>query len=177
MRRGAPRSQTLTIVSPFFVPVKRCVSCHVSCGAWKHRSVYADRRRKLQNGGRTAAGRIFTAVLLPLPLQGDSDMEDYGFEYSGGCDSCSCTRQPRRRQRCAGIASVLLARLHQPASLYRQHAAVCCFAADEELEEQDVDIENQYYNSKGLLESEEWGEALAGFRQVIKMEGGEKGEW
>jgi COP9 signalosome complex subunit 2 len=72
---------------------------------------------------------------------------------------------------------VLLARLHQLASLYRQHAAVCCFAADEELEEQDVDIENQYYNSKGLLESEEWGEALAGFRQVIKMEGGEKGEW
>ena len=50
-------------------------------------------------------------------------------------------------------------------------------AADEELEEQDVDIENQYYNSKGLLESEEWGEALAGFRQVLKMEGQDKGEW
>lgn len=61
---------------------------------------------------------------------GDSDMEDYGFEYS-----------------------------------------------DEELEEQDVDVENQYYNSKGLLESEEWEEALAGFRQVLRMEGGDKGEW
>ena len=40
-----------------------------------------------------------------------------------------------------------------------------------------MDIENQYYNSKGLLESEEWGEALAGFRQVLKMEGQDKGEW
>lgn len=49
--------------------------------------------------------------------------------------------------------------------------------ADEELEEQDVDVENQYYNSKGLLESEEWEEALAGFRQVLRMEGGDKGEW
>lgn len=49
--------------------------------------------------------------------------------------------------------------------------------ADEELEEQDVDTENQYYNSKGLLESEELEEALAGFQQVLKMEGGECGEW
>ena len=49
--------------------------------------------------------------------------------------------------------------------------------ADEELEEQDVDIENQYYNSKGLLESEEYEEALAGFNQVLKMEGEDKGEW
>lgn len=48
---------------------------------------------------------------------------------------------------------------------------------DEELEEQDVDTENQYYNSKGLLESEEWGEALAGFNRVLEMEGSEKGEW
>ncbi|PSC72680.1 COP9 signalosome complex subunit 2 [Micractinium conductrix] len=61
---------------------------------------------------------------------GDSDMEDYGFEYS-----------------------------------------------DEELEEQDVDTENQYYNSKGLLEGEDWEDALAGFRQVLRMEGDEKGEW
>lgn len=61
---------------------------------------------------------------------GDSDMEDYGFEYS-----------------------------------------------DEEVEEADVDTENQYYNSKGLLESEDWEEALAGFRTVLKMEGEEKGEW
>jgi COP9 signalosome complex subunit 2 len=48
---------------------------------------------------------------------------------------------------------------------------------DEELEEQDVDVENQYYNSKGLLESEEWEDALAGFRQVLRMEGGDRGEW
>lgn len=48
---------------------------------------------------------------------------------------------------------------------------------DEELEEQDVDIENQYYNSKGLLESEDYEEALAGFNQVLKMEGDDKGEW
>ena len=50
-------------------------------------------------------------------------------------------------------------------------------AADEEVEEQDVDVENQYYNSKGLLESEELEEALSGFRQVLKMEGEDKGEW
>ncbi|KAI7840317.1 hypothetical protein COHA_006099 [Chlorella ohadii] len=49
--------------------------------------------------------------------------------------------------------------------------------SDEELEEQDVDIENQYYNSKGLLESEDYEEALAGFNQVLKMEGDDKGEW
>lgn len=59
---------------------------------------------------------------------GDSDMEDYGFEYS-----------------------------------------------DDEDEEQDVDIENQYYNSKGLLESDTV-EALRGFQLVVDMEQ-EKGEW
>ncbi len=40
-----------------------------------------------------------------------------------------------------------------------------------------MDIENQYYNSKGLLESEDYEEALAGFNQVLKMEGDDKGEW
>lgn len=55
--------------------------------------------------------------------------------------------------------------------------APCLPRTDEELEEQDVDIENQYYNSKGLLESEEYEEALAGFNQVLKMEGEDKGEW
>ncbi len=48
--------------------------------------------------------------------------------------------------------------------------------SDEEYGEEDVDIENQYYNSKGQLESEEYQEALQGFQQVVKMEG-EKGEW
>jgi len=48
--------------------------------------------------------------------------------------------------------------------------------SDDDYEEEDVDIENQYYNSKGLLESEEFQEALQGFEQVVKMEEG-KGEW
>eukprot|EP00898_Chlorokybus_atmophyticus_P001668 jgi/Chlat1/2501/Chrsp175S02371 len=47
--------------------------------------------------------------------------------------------------------------------------------SDEEPEEQDVDIENQYYNSKGLLEDDPQA-ALDGFQQVVKMEP-EKGEW
>ncbi|KAL2564599.1 hypothetical protein AAZV13_19G056000 [Glycine max] len=47
--------------------------------------------------------------------------------------------------------------------------------SDEEQEEQDVDIENQYYNSKGMVESDPEG-ALAGFAQVVQMEQ-EKAEW
>ncbi|AQK89246.1 COP9 signalosome complex subunit 2 [Zea mays] len=47
--------------------------------------------------------------------------------------------------------------------------------SDEEPEEQDVDIENQYYNSKGLVETDPEG-ALAGFDQVVSMEP-EKAEW
>ncbi|KAL3610990.1 hypothetical protein D5086_002010, partial [Populus alba] len=41
--------------------------------------------------------------------------------------------------------------------------------SDEEPEEQDVDIENQYYNSKGLVETDPEG-ALAGFAEVVSME-------
>ncbi len=75
--------------------------------------------------------------------------------------------------------------------------------SDEEAEEEDVDIENQYYNSKGaaalphlgtspsctsgtlwtmcafcaaLLEGDNAKEALVGFGQVLKMET-EQGEW
>mmetsp|Transcript_33977 Transcript_33977/g.57073 ORF Transcript_33977/g.57073 Transcript_33977/m.57073 type:complete len:147 (-) Transcript_33977:15-455(-) len=48
--------------------------------------------------------------------------------------------------------------------------------SDEEPEEEDVDIENQYYNSKGSLESEDPQEAIDGFALVISMEQ-EKGEW
>mmetsp|Transcript_6044 Transcript_6044/g.12312 ORF Transcript_6044/g.12312 Transcript_6044/m.12312 type:complete len:437 (-) Transcript_6044:212-1522(-) len=48
--------------------------------------------------------------------------------------------------------------------------------SDEEPEEEDVDIENQYYNSKGELESEDPQAALDGFALVISMEQ-EKGEW
>lgn len=47
--------------------------------------------------------------------------------------------------------------------------------SDEEPEEEDVNIENQYYNSKGLVDSDA-DEALAGFREVVRMEG-DKGEW
>ncbi|KAE9463295.1 hypothetical protein C3L33_04798, partial [Rhododendron williamsianum] len=47
--------------------------------------------------------------------------------------------------------------------------------SDEEPEEQDVDIENQYYNSKGLVEADPEG-ALEGFSEVVRMEP-EKAEW
>mmetsp|Transcript_25672 Transcript_25672/g.35458 ORF Transcript_25672/g.35458 Transcript_25672/m.35458 type:complete len:438 (+) Transcript_25672:60-1373(+) len=48
--------------------------------------------------------------------------------------------------------------------------------SDEEPEEEDVDIENQYYNAKGMLEGDEPQVALDGFATVVKMEH-EKGEW
>eukprot|EP00303_Exanthemachrysis_gayraliae_P000203 CAMPEP_0206011440 /NCGR_PEP_ID=MMETSP1464-20131121/13222_1 /ASSEMBLY_ACC=CAM_ASM_001124 /TAXON_ID=119497 /ORGANISM="Exanthemachrysis gayraliae, Strain RCC1523" /LENGTH=433 /DNA_ID=CAMNT_0053385103 /DNA_START=9 /DNA_END=1310 /DNA_ORIENTATION=+ len=47
--------------------------------------------------------------------------------------------------------------------------------SDEDPEEDDVNIENQYYNSKALLESDT-DDALAGFREVLSMET-DKGEW
>ncbi|GMY19913.1 COP9 signalosome complex subunit 2-like, partial [Fagus crenata] len=47
--------------------------------------------------------------------------------------------------------------------------------SEEEQEEQDVDIENQYYNAKGLVETDPKG-ALAGFSEVVNMEE-EKAEW
>ncbi|CAF2164225.1 unnamed protein product, partial [Brassica napus] len=47
--------------------------------------------------------------------------------------------------------------------------------SDEEQEEQDVDIENQYYNSKGNIETEP-EEALSGFAEVVRMEP-DKAEW
>ncbi|KAA6423642.1 hypothetical protein WJX79_007481 [Trebouxia sp. C0005] len=48
--------------------------------------------------------------------------------------------------------------------------------SDEEVEEEDVDIENQYYNSKGLLEGNDQTDALKGFQEVVKMEP-DKAEW
>ncbi|XP_023219993.1 COP9 signalosome complex subunit 2 [Centruroides sculpturatus] len=42
--------------------------------------------------------------------------------------------------------------------------------------EPDVDLENQYYNSKTLKEENPTG-ALASFQKVLDLEGGEKGEW
>lgn len=42
--------------------------------------------------------------------------------------------------------------------------------------EPDVDLENQYYNSKALKEDEPEA-ALASFQKVLDLENGEKGEW
>ncbi len=42
--------------------------------------------------------------------------------------------------------------------------------------EPDVDLENQYYNSKALKEDDPRG-ALQSFQRVLDLEGGEKGEW
>ncbi|KAK9794025.1 hypothetical protein WJX73_004702 [Symbiochloris irregularis] len=49
--------------------------------------------------------------------------------------------------------------------------------SDEDAEEQDVDIENNYYNSKGLVtDGGDLSTALRGFQEVVRMEDG-KGEW
>ena len=52
------------------------------------------------------------------------------------------------------------------------------YSDEDSQEEEDVDVENQYYNSKGLLESGDHNaqEALEGFAAVVEMES-EKGEW
>lgn len=42
--------------------------------------------------------------------------------------------------------------------------------------EPDVDLENQYYNSKALKEDDPKA-ALQSFQRVLELEGGEKGEW
>ena len=47
--------------------------------------------------------------------------------------------------------------------------------SDDEQNEEDVNIENEYYNSKGLVDSDV-DAALAGFEVVVQMEE-EKGEW
>ena len=41
--------------------------------------------------------------------------------------------------------------------------------SDDDQEEDEVDVENQYYNSKGLLETDE-DDALKGFEEVVSME-------
>jgi len=48
--------------------------------------------------------------------------------------------------------------------------------SDDDQEEEDVNIENQYYNSKGLLADSDLQGALDGFKEVVTMED-EKGEW
>ncbi|KAI6685410.1 hypothetical protein NL676_031323 [Syzygium grande] len=82
-------------------------------------------------------------------------------------------------------SSLLIIAVHcRGNSLYLGQAAMASDAdmedygfeySDEEPEEQDVDIENQYYNSKGLIETDPEG-ALAGFAEVVRMEP-EKAEW
>ena len=47
--------------------------------------------------------------------------------------------------------------------------------SDDDQEEEDVNIENRYYNAKGDL-AEDVDAALAGFKEVVSMED-EKGEW
>lgn len=47
--------------------------------------------------------------------------------------------------------------------------------SDDEPEEQDVDIENQYYSAKGRVEAEP-EDALSEFAMVVKMEP-DKAEW
>lgn len=42
--------------------------------------------------------------------------------------------------------------------------------------EPDVDLENQYYNSKALKEDDP-RQALASFQKVLDLEAGDKGEW
>lgn len=42
--------------------------------------------------------------------------------------------------------------------------------------EPDVDLENQYYNSKALKEDDPKA-ALVSFQKVLELEMGEKGEW
>ena len=47
--------------------------------------------------------------------------------------------------------------------------------SDDDQEEDEVDVENQYYNSKGLLETDE-DAALKGFEEVVSREE-ERGEY
>ena len=42
--------------------------------------------------------------------------------------------------------------------------------------EPDVDLENQYYNSKALKENDP-NQALTSFQKVLELESGDKGEW
>lgn len=48
--------------------------------------------------------------------------------------------------------------------------------SEESNSEPDVDLENQYYNSKALKEDTP-KEALMSFQKVLDLENGEKGEW
>lgn len=48
--------------------------------------------------------------------------------------------------------------------------------SSEDMSEGNVDIENQYYNSKGMIEGQDLKDALGGFKKVIDMEE-DKGEW
>ena len=49
--------------------------------------------------------------------------------------------------------------------------------SDESAEEENVDIENQYYHAKEFVENGENTDALEGFGCVVEMQNGEKGEW
>ena len=48
--------------------------------------------------------------------------------------------------------------------------------SDDDAQDENVDIENTYYNSKGLLSDDDPREALKGFESVVGMETS-KGDW
>lgn len=74
--------------------------------------------------------------------------------------------------------------------LHTYHTSVLCISTDstslianlfqeyseDSNSEPDVDLENQYYNSKALKEDDPKA-ALQSFQKVLDLEGGEKGEW
>lgn len=56
---------------------------------------------------------------------------------------------------------------------------VCIFKqeySEDSNSEPDVDLENQYYNSKSLKEKDP-NSSLLSFQKVLDLEAGEKGEW
>lgn len=62
--------------------------------------------------------------------------------------------------------------------MYRNSMPFICFQeySEDSNSEPDVDLENQYYNSKALKEDDPKA-ALASFQKVLDLENGEKGEW
>lgn len=57
-----------------------------------------------------------------------------------------------------------------------QSVFVCQEYSEDSNSEPDVDLENQYYNSKALKEDDPKA-ALISFQKVLDLEDGEKGEW
>lgn len=77
-----------------------------------------------------------------------------------------------------GLVSGCLAGKRNMSISVNDRLCVCCsqIYSDDSNSEPDVDLENQYYNSKALKEDEPKA-ALASFQKVLDLENGEKGEW